>query len=90
MGKIASGVTGMSLKDDDEILFAKCFVTMEQKDTGEIAITSLDKYKFQIVSKNKEITEVLLADIKLQNRAGRGNNIMFVLMDDEIKSVSLK
>lgn len=90
MGKITSGVTGMSLKDDDEILFAKCFVTMEQKDTGEIAITSLDKYKFQIVSKNKEITEVLLSDIKLQNRAGRGNNIIFVLMDDEVKSVNLK
>ncbi|PRR82811.1 DNA topoisomerase IV subunit A [Clostridium vincentii] len=90
MGKISSGVTGMSLKDDDEILFAKCFVTMEQKDTGEIAITALEKYKFQIVSKNKELNEVFLSDIKLQNRAGRGNNIIFVLMDDEIKSVSLK
>jgi len=90
MGRITSGVTGMSLKDDDEILFAKCFVTMEQKDTGEIAITSLDKYKFQIISKNKETSEVLLSDIKLQNRAGRGNNIIFVLMDDEVKSVNLK
>jgi len=90
MGKVTSGVTGMSLKDDDEILFAKSFVTMQQKDTGEIAITSLDRYKFQIISKNKKITEVLLSDIKLQNRAGRGNNIIFVLMDDEVKSVSLK
>lgn len=90
LGKISSGVTGMSLKNEDEILFSKYFVTMEQKDTGEIAITSLDKDKFQMISKNKESTEVSLSDIKLQNRAGRGTNIMFVLMDDEIKSVILK
>ncbi|MDD6795113.1 MAG: DNA topoisomerase IV subunit A [Clostridiaceae bacterium] len=89
MGKVASGVTGMSLKEDDEVIFAKSFVTMEQKDTGEIAVTSLEKYKFEIISKNKEASLILLGDIKLQNRAGRGTNIVLILMDDEVKDINL-
>jgi topoisomerase-4 subunit A len=62
---------------------------MEQMSTGEIAITSLNKYKLQLLTKNKEVNEVLLSDIKLQNRAGRGSSIMIVQLDDEIKNVSL-
>jgi topoisomerase-4 subunit A len=89
MGKIASGVTGISLKEDDEIVYSKSFVNMEQMSTGEIAITSLNKYKLQLLTKNKEVNEVLLSDIKLQNRAGRGSSIMIVQLDDEIKNVSL-
>ena len=88
MGKVASGVTGMSIKDD-EVFFAKCFVNMEQKENGEIAITSLDKYQLQVSTKNKEITKICVNTIKLQNRAGRGSSLITVQIDDEIKNINL-
>lgn len=89
MGRIASGVTGISLKDDDEIVYAKSFVNLEEAEGGEIAVTSLDKHKLQLLTKNKEVNEVSIADIKLQNRAGRGCSIMIVQLDDEIKNINL-
>ncbi len=91
MGKIASGVTGMSLKDEDEIVYGKCFSNMKQGNSSEIAITAIDleKYKFLISSKNKDEKVVTLPEIKLQNRAGRGSNIMVVQLEDEVKNVTL-
>jgi len=88
MGKVASGVTGMSIKDD-EVFFAKCFVNMEQKENGEIAVTSLNKYQLQVITKNKEITKICVNTIKLQNRAGRGSSLIVVQIDDEIKNINL-
>ncbi len=88
MGKVASGVTGMSIKDD-EVFFAKCFVNMEQKENGEIAVTSLDKYQLQVSTKNKDITKICVNTIKLQNRAGRGSSLITVQIDDEIKNINL-
>lgn len=89
MGKVASGVTGISLKDEDEVTYGKCFINVSQDNNGEVAITSLNEYKFQLISKNKEIEEIYLSEIKLQNRAGRGSSIMLVLHEDEIKNVNL-
>ncbi|MGG7176624.1 DNA topoisomerase IV subunit A [Clostridium paraputrificum] len=89
MGKVASGVTGISLKDEDEVIYGKAFITMSQDDSGEIAVTSANEYKFQLISKNKEVCDVGLVDVKLQNRAGRGSNAMLVSLDDEIKTVNL-
>ena len=89
MGKVASGVTGISLKDEDEVVYGKCFINLEQDKNGELAITSLSEYKFQLVTKNKEIGEVKLFDVKLQNRAGRGSDVMLVSLDDEIKSINI-
>jgi len=91
MGKVASGVTGMSLKDEDEIVYGKCFSNMKKSDTSEVAITivELEKYKFLITSKNKEEKVVTLPEIKLQNRAGRGSNIIIIQLEDEVKNVSL-
>ena len=89
MGKIASGVTGISLKDEDEVISGKCFVNMETDKDGKIVVSSLSEYKFQLITKNKEVGEVKLSDIKLQNRAGRGSDIMIVSLDDEIKNVNI-
>lgn len=89
MGKLASGVTGISLKEEDQVIYGKCFVTINQDENGEIAVSSLEEYKFQLISKNKEAKKIILSDIKLQNRAGRGTDIMFVVLDDEVKNVNL-
>ncbi|MFR2300886.1 MAG: hypothetical protein ACLS6P_11585, partial [Clostridium paraputrificum] len=67
----------------------KCFVNIEQDLNGEIAISSLSEYRFQLVTRNKETAEIKLSDVKLQNRAGRGSGVMLVSLDDEIKNVNI-
>jgi topoisomerase-4 subunit A len=94
MGKIASGVTAISLKDDDEVIFGKAVAfpieNGMEEDYNEIAVTYENYKKLILVSKNKERVEVLLTDIKLQNRAGRGTNIMVVVIEDYVKEVTIK
>ena len=80
MGRISSGVTGISLKEDDEVIFGKCVMSIGYEDEIHSMI--------QLTSKNKEVKNILLDDIKLQNRAGRGSCVMIVVLDDEIKNVT--
>ena len=84
MGKIASGVTGISLKQDDEVIYAKNILNGS---SDELAITSENDNKFILTSVKKIIKEVDVSDIKLQNRAGRGTDIMMTSLDDYIDSV---
>lgn len=76
MGKIASGVTGISLKEDDEVVCA--FINRQE-------------YKSIVVKSKKENEEnISLENIKVQNRAGRGNNIILVVMEDEVNTVHIE
>ena len=84
MGKIAGGVTGISLKEDDEVIYGK-LIGNSYFNNDEIALTSSSK--LSLISKNKENKEVLLEDIKLQNRAGKGSSIMTIALGDEIKEI---
>lgn len=86
MGKNATGVTAISLKDD-EVIFGKCITVMNIE--GQEAEYSNYK-KLILVSKEKQRKEVLIEDLKLQNRAGRGNNVIVVVLDDYVKDVSIK
>ena len=82
MGRIASGVTGISLQEDDETSFA-ALVEKEndlKKSTKKIVILS-----------NKTLKqEFSLSDVKIQNRAGRGKNLMIVAPNDAIKEIKLR
>ncbi|MGG7185296.1 DNA topoisomerase IV subunit A [Clostridium butyricum] len=88
MGKIASGVTGISLKDDDEVIYGKYYSNYISNGQNSI---SLNEYNTELIltSKNKTKTEVRIRDIKLQNRAGRGTSVMMLVLDDEIKEITL-
>lgn len=86
MGRNASGVAAISLKDD-EVIFAKCISVVTMDGRSE----EISNYKKLIfVSKNKERLEIEIAQMKLQNRAGRGNNLMVVVMDDYVKDVTIR
>jgi topoisomerase IV subunit A len=85
MGKIASGVTGISLKEGDEAIYGKLLGIKDINTLPEMAVTSSDK--ITLVSKNKERKELYLEDVKLQNRAGKGSSIMTIVLDDEIKEI---
>ncbi|MGL5244026.1 MAG: DNA gyrase C-terminal beta-propeller domain-containing protein, partial [Sarcina sp.] len=94
MGKVASGVTAISLKDEDEVIFGKCFDEIIAEDNSkvynELAITANEYKKLVLTTKLKEKKEILIDDIKLQNRAGRGTNLMTMLFDDSLKDITAK
>ena len=79
MGKIASGVTGMSLREDDEVIFGKFTSDYVEAGGNTIVLTTNSKQKENINIK----------DIKLQNRAGRGNNMIVLVLGDEIKNINI-
>ena len=71
MGKIASGVTGISLKEEDEVIYGRITINKDNISNNEVALTSVDK--ITLVTKNKVKNEIDIEDIKLQNRAGKGS-----------------
>lgn len=89
MGKVASGVTGISLKEDDEVIFGDLIVsecsTKNEKD--EIAVSKITKKEVTLVTNNKNKKLLALNDIKVQNRAGRGSNMMLVAIDEYVLTV---
>lgn len=88
MGKIAAGVTGISLRDEDEVIFGKYTTNYINTEGNSIALSS-NKQEIVLISKMKEKSQVKIDDIKLQNRAGRGNNIMLLQLDDELKEATI-
>ena len=83
MGRIASGVTGVSLKEDDEVISGKVIGAMSCVN-DEIAIDTNRDEDFTLITKNKEKKVISINDIRIQNRAGRGTNVMVINLDDEI------
>ncbi|MDT9329586.1 DNA topoisomerase IV subunit A [Clostridium perfringens] len=97
MGRVASGVTGISLKDDNKVIFGKVIPPSEGID--DKALEAYNDYKKELTSnyeklvlesKQKEKAEVNIEDIKLQNRAGRGSSLMILVLEDYIRDVIIK
>lgn len=90
MGKNAAGVTAISLKDDDEVIFAM-IISANESLTSSLKEVSVDKYegtlRLSTFSGDNKTVEVI--SIPTQNRAGRGKNIMLFLKDDYIEKVEL-
>lgn len=87
MGRVASGVTGISLKDDNKVIFGKVIPPSEGID--DKTLEAYNDYKKELTSnyeklilesKQKEKAEVNIEDIKLQNRAGRGSSLMILVI----------
>lgn len=76
MGKVASGVTGISLKEDDEVIYSEILSCKKWLNT-----------RFILKSSQSVVTEINVNDIKLQNRAGRGKCITILEIEDYIKEV---
>lgn len=87
MGKIASGVTGISLKEDDEVIFGG--IINEGEKDSEVAVNADTGRQLVLISYKKQEKKIKVEDIKIQNRAGRGNSLMLVVLDDYIKDVKL-
>ncbi len=85
MGKVASGVTGISLREEDEVIFG-AYVSKYLEINGNTVIISPRSQEISLTSKANEKVNITVEDIKLQNRAGRGTNVM-LMIDDELKDV---
>lgn len=79
MGRIASGVTAISLGEDDQVIFEMVAGALAGK-PGSIKLTS---------KKGME-EEIKLSDFKHQNRAGKGKNIFLIVFEDFIKDIRYK
>lgn len=97
MGRVASGVTGISLKDDNKVVFGKVIPLAEGID--DKTLEAYNDYKKELTSnyeklilesKQKEKADVNIEDIKLQNRAGRGSSLMILVLEDYIRDVIIK
>ncbi len=91
MGKVASGVTGISLKDDDEVIFVDLVNSVTEKVDGcnEILVTLDENLSLTVNSFKGEKKIIRLEDINVQNRAGRGKNLTSALIDDYVEEVIL-
>jgi topoisomerase IV subunit A len=90
MGKIASGVIGISLKEEDEVIFSAVINTQGQsksKRPNEVAISILKEKEIILISNKKNKQNIKLEEIKKQNRAGRGLSLMLVIFDEYVKEV---
>lgn len=87
MGKVASGVTGISLREEDEVIFG-AYVSKYLEVNGNTVIISPRSQEISLTSKANEKVNITVEDIKLQNRAGRGTNVM-LMIDDELKDVMI-
>ncbi len=92
MGKVASGVTGISLKDDDEVIFVDLVksVTKNIDNNSEVVVTFDENLSLTVSSFKGEKKIIRLDDISVQNRAGRGKNLTNALIDDYVEDVILK
>lgn len=85
VGKVAIGVTGISLKENDEVIFGEFLENREIKD--EIALDGKSVDSIYLISNNKLEENIILRDIKLQNRAGRGRKLMSLEINDYVVEV---
>lgn len=75
LGKVASGITGISLKDYDTVIFG----ILAKENTTLIAKTN----------KNQSKT-IDIKNVKQQNRAGKGTNVVIAVLDEVINDVEVK
>jgi len=87
MGKGASGVNGISLKENDEVLFVE-LVKAKTKDLEKVNKID-DNLRLSLNLIKGEITTISLDDINVQNRAGKGKSLTTLLSDDYVENVIL-
>lgn len=75
MGRTAGGVQGMSLKEEDQIVWGSL----------EMGYKTLE-----LETNRGGKSEVKVTSIKNQNRAGKGSNIMKMVLDETISKVTPK
>lgn len=91
MGRNASGVTAISLREDDTVIFGGYNPSYKNDSAfDELAIGKETSEILQLITNKGNNLDVNIDDIKIQNRAGRGSNLMLVVMDEFLNEVIMK
>lgn len=77
-GKIASGITAVSLKEDDKVIFGTVFRKADEEK------------RLKIITERNDEQVIVNKNIKLQNRARRGNAAIMLVMGDKVKKVVIE
>lgn len=88
MGKVASGVIGISLRDEDEAVFAALisqYKPASVKRTDEIALSASEEGEIVLLTNKKNKLNIKLEQVKQQNRAGKGVSLTMLVFDEQIK-----
>jgi topoisomerase-4 subunit A len=88
MGKVASGVIGISLRDEDEAVFAALisqYKAASVKRTDEIALSASEEGEIVLLTNKKNKLNIKLEQVKQQNRAGKGVSLTMLVFDEQIK-----
>jgi topoisomerase-4 subunit A len=92
MGRVASGVIGMSLKEEDEAIYST-LVTQYKASAGkaadEIALAAAEEGELLLTTNKKSKFSMKLEQIKQQNRAGRGISLTLLVFDEQIKEAKI-
>jgi DNA gyrase/topoisomerase IV subunit A len=88
MGKNASGVMGISLKDDDKVIFVKVRSGATSNRNNELCVDLFEE-NLKITTNKGEDKIVDLGALPIQNRAGRGKNVIVFMDDDFIEKVEI-
>ncbi|MPN04536.1 hypothetical protein SDC9_151777 [bioreactor metagenome] len=91
MGRNAAGVTGISLKDDDDVVFGTLISSTTPLNSNSLKDLCVDKYEgtLRLSTINGEEKSLELSHVPVQNRAGRGKNIMLCSNDDYLEKVEI-
>jgi topoisomerase-4 subunit A len=92
MGKIASGVIAMSLKEEDEVVYAALISQYNQSainNVDEIALAASDEKTLVLITNKKNKVTMNLEQIKQQNRAGKGVTLTVLIFDEQVKEVKI-
>ncbi|MCI1943991.1 DNA topoisomerase IV subunit A [Clostridium luticellarii] len=76
MGRLASGVIGINLKEGQEVIYSRLIDSEDKK-----------KSTLKLISSGGNEKKIKLSNISLQNRAGRGKNVISTASDDKIVQV---
>lgn len=88
VGKNATGVMGISLREDDKVIFAQAKGILKSPSGAELCVGLSDE-SIKITTLKEDVKIVDLGELPIQNRAGRGRNIMVFTEDDGIIKVEI-
>ena len=88
VGKNATGVMGISLKDDDKVIFAMVKGILKSPLGTELCI-DISEETIKLTTEKGAEHIIELGKIPIQNRAGRGKSVMVFMDDDGIVKAKL-
>ena len=76
----------IGIKEDDEVIYGK-IIDITSNNSDEIAVDTSRSFEVVLITSSKEKKTISTEEIRIQNRAGRGTNVMVISLDDEITEV---